>query len=178
MEYAKIEQDIVIKDAELEELKGLISIYKEAFKKHNIFEKPEDEVEEYFKKAHTSNINFGGGFLVITKEKKVIGGMLIREVGGDVLGNHIIVKYNHVAISPEYTGKGYGKKLLEVANQKLRKLIEDKKVKSIKIELSVSENEIGSLEFYQKCGFAIEGKLKSHYRFDEDVYLLGKIIAL
>ncbi|MEA3515206.1 MAG: GNAT family N-acetyltransferase [Nanoarchaeota archaeon] len=177
MEDTKIEQDILIEYPEAEELKQLISIYKEAFEKHNIFEKPKDEVEEYIKKSHASNVDFGGGFLVIKKKDKIIGGMLIRKTGGDLKGNHIIVKYNHVAISKEYTGKGYGKKMLEVADQKLKNLIKEQKVKSIKIELSVSENETGSLKFYQKCGFEIEGKLKSHYRFNELVYLLGKEIS-
>lgn len=108
---------------------------------------------------------------------RVVGGMLVRKEGEDLLGKHVVWKYNHLAVDAKYAGLGIGTALLQSADQKISSLIRSGKMKTAKIELGVSVTEKALLPFYKKCGFRVEGKLPSHYRHGELVYALGKEIT-
>ena len=180
MEYQKIKlasETITIKDAEPSEIEGLIPIYKENFPRHNVFQKLDEEILEYLLQKHNENIQFGGGFIVARTNKKVVGGMLLRKESEDLTGSHVIWKYNHVAVDDSYEGKGIGSALLKAADEKIRKLIKEKKFGTAKIELGVAENDKEALEFYKKNDFKEEGRLKSHYRFEEMIIVCGKEIS-
>ena len=166
----------LIKDAGNDELKDLIPIYKKVFKKHNIFERGEGEILKYLQKKNQINSEKGGGYILAKDGAKVIGGLLIRKAGEDKKNKHINWRYNHIAVHPEWEGKGIGSALVEAADKKIKKLINGGKANTSKIEIRVSENEEGSLDFYKKNGFKVEGELKSHYRYGETVYALGKEI--
>ena len=180
MEYQKFETKsgiIVVKDAEEYELVVLIDVYKKAFNKHNIFQKPYEEVLEYLKTVHRKNRELGGGFIVARLEEKTIGGLLVKKNDQDIDGKHSTWKYNHMVVAHDYKKMNIGTALMNAADQKIKQLIQGKIIKTAKVEVSVSENEKDSLAFFKKFGFEEEGKLKSHYRFGELVYILGKEIT-
>ena len=64
--------------------------------------------------------------------------------------------------------------MVKAAEDKLKLLIKKGGVKSIKVEVKVSENEARTIAFFRKHGFQLEGKLKSHFRAGELVYVMGK----
>jgi len=175
MNYNQID-GIVIKDAEVGELADLVEVYKNVFQKHNIFQRSEEVILEYLKSVHSQNANFGGGFVVAIKDGKTVGGMLVKKETQDFSGGHVVWKYNHVGVHPDHQGKGLGRELMEAADEKVRNLIKQGKFKTAKIELGIAEGEKASIKFYEKFGFEIEGELKSHYRFGEKAYILGKEI--
>ena len=180
MEYQKLETKsgtVIIKDAEESELKDFISIYKSVFKKHNIFQKTDEEIFAYLKESNEKNSSIGGGYIVAKLRDKTIGGILVRKKGEDLERKHVLWIYNHVAVSSDYPGLGIGTNLMNAAEQKIKGLIKEGKIKTAKVELGVSENEKKALDFFKKHDFEIEGKSKSHYRFNELVYVLGKEIT-
>lgn len=99
---------------------------------------------------------------------------MVKKSYFDAKGKHLVVKYNHLAVKVQ--GKGIGSLLVKYAEILLKKKIKAREVKTIKIEADVAENEQQSLSFYKKHGFAIEGKLKDHYRAKEMVYAIGKLL--
>lgn len=150
---------MIIKKPTTSELKDLIKIYKKAFKKHNILKQSENKVLQYFKDK-----------IVFTaiENKEVAGGIMIRVI--QTVGTHSVWKINHLAVAKGSQGKGIGSALVKKAEQEIKKRSKN----TIKIELSVSDEEKSTLKFWKKAGYKIEGKLKDHFRYREMVYVLGK----
>ena len=145
-----------IRKAEKQELKELIPIYKDVFKKHNIFKKPDQEVQKYLEAAK-------GIFLVAVEYEKIVGGLLIViELSNP---RHKRTRFKHIAVAEGYRDKGIGSALLKAA---------EKLTRTGKVEIHLSENEKDALNYYKKNGYKIEGKLSSHYRLGEICYILGK----
>jgi GNAT superfamily N-acetyltransferase len=177
MEYFQMDTKhgkVIIRDAELGDLPGLIPIYKKVFSKHNIFQKTEGEILVYLEESHEKNQAQGGGYLTATLEGKVIGGLLMRKQGEDPVGKHVLLRLNHVAIDPEYTKQKIGSRLLEAVDKKIKAMFEQKICKTAKIELGISENEKDVLPFFERNSYVVEGKLASHYRWKETAYVLGR----
>ena len=161
-----------IKQANKEDLQELIPIYKEAFTKHNIFQKSEEEILDYLEDHNQKNT-----ILVAKIEEKVVGGILLRKMSEDLNGKHFVWKYNHIAVSKEYQKQGIGSALINAADEKIKEAISEKLFDTAKIEISIAESEKTTINFYKRLGFEIEGELKSHYRFNESVSCLGKEIT-
>lgn len=166
--------DIIVKDGTRDDLRGLVSIYKKSFKKHNIFQKSAFRVEEYLLDKHRRNHKFGGGFIVAKKDRNTIGGILLTWKESDIKGKHSRWKFNHLVVDKLFSRLGIGKKLLDAATDKIKNLIKEKRFRTAKIEINVAQKQ--SLEFYKKSGFGLEGKLKNHYRLNETSHVLGKVI--
>ncbi len=167
----------VIKDAQESDLKELAALYKSTFKKHNIFCKSDKEIISYLKEKQSSEKKNGGGFVVAKSGSKIIGGILLKKETEDPKGKHVLWKYNHLAVSPSFKGKGIGKAIINAAEDKIRQMIKSKKIRTSKIEVGVSENEKESIRFYKSLGFYVEGMQKSHYRHKETSYILGKEVS-
>lgn len=180
MEYQRLKTKfgiVIIKDAEDSELEELKDIYKSIFEKHNIFQRSPKEILEYLKESNRKNSEVGGGCIVAKLEGKTVGGVVVKKESEDLEGKHVVWKYNHLGVAPDYSGQGIGSALMNAADQKIKNLIKEGKIKTAKIEAGVSENNKDVLEFAKKCSFEIEGELKSHYRYGELVYVLGKGIV-
>jgi len=168
---------VVIKDAEIGDLPGLIPIYKKVFEKHNIFQKTEGEILVYLEESHEKNLESGGGYIIALLEGNITGGLLLKKRAEDLKGKHVLWRLNHVALDPEYSRQKIGSRLLDAVDKKIKIHIEERKYQTAKIELGVSENEKDILPFFERNGFEIEGKLKSHYRWKELAYELGREIC-
>ena len=147
-----------IKKIKKQDLGQLIAIWKEVFSTHNVFNKTEEDILKYLKKAK-------GKILAAYDNGKVVGGCLL--VVNAQTPEHNLARIKHVAVAKEFQGKDIGSALLKKC---------EKIVKKGKIEMHVAEHEKDTLEFYAKNGYEQEGTLKSHYRPDEACYVLGKVI--
>lgn len=151
-----------IKTPDEDEIFELTDIYKTAFRKHNIFTKPSEEILTYLKQAASSD-----EIIIAKKAGQVIGGLLLRlSTSSD---GHKVWKINHLAIHPELRNQSAATTLLKEAEKRI-----SERSLTAKVELNVSENEKGTIPIFQKLGYEIEGKFKSHYRHGELVYALGK----
>ncbi len=162
--------------ANKENLNDLVQIYKDAFETHNIFQKSEEEILIYLESAHEKNKLSGGGFLVAIVEDKAVGGILLKKTSEDLNGKHTVWKYNHLAVSENYQKQGFGGSLVKSAENMILDAINNKLFNTAKIEIGVVDTKKLVVDFYKKYDFEIEGELKSHYRFGETVYILGKEI--
>ena len=166
--------DIIIRDGTRYELKDLVTEYKKSFKKHNIFQKSAFRVEEYLIDAHRKYHKFGGGFIVAKIYNNTIGGILIRTGEFNTDKKHSLFYFNHLVVAKKYTKLGLGTRLVNAAEQKIKNLIKEKKFRSAKVEVHCYEKKM--VNFYKRLKFKIEGKLASHYRFKQTVYVFGKEI--
>lgn len=160
-----------------DDYKVLTSIYKEVFTVHTIFTGKTTEIIDYLKEQDEKNRELCGIY-VAKLEDQVVGGILVRKVGEDKESKHVLFRYNHLAVDTKYKRQGIGSALVKHADDMIRRLIAQKKIQSAKVEIHLAlNNEACTVEFYTKAGFTVEGKLKSHYRLNELVYVMGKEIV-
>ncbi|NQV09334.1 GNAT family N-acetyltransferase [Candidatus Woesearchaeota archaeon] len=169
--------DIIIRDSTRDDLRSLTKIYKKSFKKHNIFQKSAFRVEDYLLDNHKKHCK-GGGFIVAKNNRDIVGGMLLKCKEVDIKGKHSRWRFNHIAVETKFRRIGVATKLLEAGIQKINNMIKEKKFKSAKIELLVTQKEANTIKLYKKAGFKIEGELGCHYRFNESSYILGKELKI
>ena len=148
----------MIRQAKEEDLNDLAKVYNEVFKVHNVFEKSEQEIEEYLKK-------FLGNLLVAEEDGVVVGGLVIVEKKQNPEWS--LFSFKHIAVAPAYQDKDIGTALLKEA---------EKIAGKGKIEINVGEREAGAARFYEKNGYQKEGILKSHYRKGESCFVMGKVM--
>ncbi len=146
-----------IRKAVENDLKGLIKVYKEVFKVHNVFDRPEEEIEQYLKKFSK--------ILVAEEDGNIVGGLVITEKKYDKAWK--LINFKHRAVASAYQGKDIGSALLKEA---------EKIAGKGKVEIRVGEREAVAVEFYEKNGYQKEGTLKSHYRKEETCFVMGKVL--
>ena len=149
----------MIRKAKEGDLKGLIKVYKEVFKVHHVFEKSEEEIEQYLKQ-------FLGNILIAEEDGKVVAGLVIVKKG---YTNWSLFNFKHVAVAEDYQRKGVGSELLKEA---------EKIAGKGKIEIRVAKDAEAewAVPFYEKNGYEKEGELKSHYRKGETCFVMGKVL--
>ena len=125
----------MIRKAKEDDLKGLVKVYKEVFKVHNVFEKSEEEIEEYLKQ-------FLGNLLVAEEGGNVVGGLVIVEQKRNDGWN--LFSFKHIAVAPAYQDKDIGTALLKEA---------EKIAGKGKVEIHVGEREAGASMFYEKNSY-------------------------
>lgn len=151
-----------------EDVEAFVGLCKEAYPKHNVFDKSLDKVKKYLKEQDEKNEEFGGVFFAYDDDE-VVGGCLLRVAGRDVPGDHVRFKYNHVVAKDDEIKA----EIVKFLDSKIKKNIEDGKFKTAKVEVSIAENESDE-GFYSEHGFKPEGELMSHYRHGEKVTVMGK----
>lgn len=145
-----------IREIPKQRLNELIPLYKGAFTVHNIFTKDDNFILDYLNKVE-------GKFIGAFDNDKIIAALLIDKKD---YNGHVLAKFKHIAVDKEYREKGVGSDLLKKAEQLVGKG---------KIEINVSENEKETIEFYKKNGYEQEAELKSHYRENENCFIMGKV---
>lgn len=158
-------EHLILREPKISELKELVPVYQEAFTKHHIFRREPKEILKYLEYCFEKQAKSEGGFIVAILNKKIVGGILVKREAEDLHGHHTLWKFNHLGVAKNIRGKGIGVALMKAAEDKIRKMITDQKIKTAKIEINVSENEKSIISFYKKFGFSIEGELASHYRW-------------
>ncbi len=83
--------------------------------------------------------------------KKLVG------LGNAISDGYLVVYYPHLLVLPEYQGKGVGKKIMAVLQEKYRQLHQ---------QMLVADER--AKEFYQKCGFTRTGNTESMWIYSGD----------
>jgi ribosomal protein S18 acetylase RimI-like enzyme len=151
---------IEIKEAKEKDLNGLAKMYKQVFKLHNVFEKPEEEVLKYMKSLHDKYT-----IIVAAHDDEIVGGCVV--VARVDTEKHKLSQIKHVAVLEEYRDKGVGTELVKKAEDIIGRG---------KIEIHIAQAKDDAVGFYKELGYEVEGELKSHYRKGETCILLGKVL--
>ncbi len=179
MIYSKLKTKhgtVVIKDGSEQDFMDLVGVYRDAFKKHNIFQKSHDEIIQYLKKKRIEVKKKSGSFIAARIGKKCVGAAFVMLEEIDSGATHSRWKLRHAAVMAGYQRMGIGRKLMEAADTRIYDCIKSKHLKTAKVEVSISEGEKESIGFYKKMGFDVEGELSHHYRHKESSHVLGKLI--
>jgi GNAT superfamily N-acetyltransferase len=138
----------------------LVSLYKQFFPTHNMFQREKEVVEAYLRKEALER----EAFVVSETEGLIRGAFILMCTGTNGNGTHTRWKFRHFAFETEKVGR----ELLEDAETRVRK-----SSKTAKVELTIADGEEG-LEFYAKWGYKKEATLANHYRWEEECFILGK----
>jgi ribosomal-protein-alanine N-acetyltransferase len=147
-------ENLLIEKFEPVEIKEILEIEKDAFKKREIFP------AEYLL-----------GF-----SKKWPDGFLVAKIGNEVIGYAIGEKNKEsgliisIALKKEWRRRGIGKRMVE-------KLLESFKKEGINIIfLHVREENREAINFYQALGFRIRELVENYYSNGENAYLMEKTL--
>ena len=79
-------------------------------------------------------------------------------IGNAISDGFLVVYYPHLLVSPQYQGKGIGKKIISILQEKYRDM-----------HMQILTSDAEAVGFYEKCGFTKAGKTASMwiYRGDE-----------
>jgi ribosomal protein S18 acetylase RimI-like enzyme len=137
----------------------LFELYRQFYKKHNIFQGFSDEVTGYLRglaRAHK---------FLIYEEKDIVKGAVILEKRAETKeGAHKLWRLKHLGFESDAAGT----KLVEDAEQRIKEASV-----TAKIEVYVAESET-VLGFYKKLGYRQEAALENHYRWHEACFVLSK----
>ncbi|MDP2750940.1 MAG: GNAT family N-acetyltransferase [Nanoarchaeota archaeon] len=174
---------ITIRPIKPAELKDVIKLLKKSFKIHNVFSGPTKDIRKYLaklRKAEENNpLTFGIIVATLQEEKKDVlaGTMVVRTSAMSKEGLHASFKYMHLAVNEKYRKHGIGTKLMGYADEKIHQLIEKGKIKTARVQVNIAEPEKETINFYEKSGFHVEANLSNYYRYNEQVYILSKLIS-
>lgn len=144
-----------IRKADKSEIRELVTLYKDAFPVHNVFQLPRSKVQTYLEGVK--------GDFYVADDNGIVGAILLTiELK---TRQHKRARIKYFAVAPEFQRKGIGTELIKYA---------EKMFEQGKIEIHVAEGE--EVAFYKKNGYKIEGALASHYRKNETMYIMGKEI--
>lgn len=124
------------------------------------------EYVEYF--LHNS---LQSGVVIIARNRD--DGKIVGEIHGYALGPKVfahVLRELTIAVHPERQGAGVGKALFT----SFMNLVRENRPDVLRVELIARESNRKAIEFYQKIGFEIEGKLRNRIRsvgggFEADV---------
>ena len=145
-----------IKIADKNEVKELIPIFKEVFEIHNIFTKSDEEIEKYL-----MNLFEEGKFAVVIEDEVIAGCYFVKEDTWRI---------KHFGVKEEHQNQGVGRDLLNFVEKEIGQDEIDEK----KIIIKVSQNEFGSIEFYERNGYMVIEEMPDYYRDKETVFILQK----
>ncbi len=79
-------------------------------------------------------------------------------IGNAISDGFLVVYYPHLLVSPKYQGRGIGRKIIGILQEKYRDL-----------HMQILTSDAEAVGFYEKCGFTKAGKTASMwiYRGDE-----------
>jgi len=156
--------DYSIRPCDREDIPGVIDINMRALPEH---------YSDYFYYEVLSE--FPDTFLVGELDGKIVGYIMCRiEYGFSHLKRLGLAHKGHVisvAVLEEHRAKGLGSKLIEIAQEGMRK----KACTESYLEVRISNE--GGIELYKRIGYEVVGKLDSYYRDGEAAYLMANHLA-
>lgn len=122
------------------------------------------EYVEYF-----LNNSLASGIIVVARA----GEKIVGEIHGYALGARVfahVLGELTIAVHPEWQGCGVGKKLFT----RFMETVRESRPDITRVELIARESNCKAIEFYEKLGFEIEGRLRGRIRsvgggFEDDI---------
>lgn len=153
-----------IRQCDRDDVQGVININARTLPEH---------YSEYF--YHEILGEFPETFLVADLGGEVVGYIMCRiEYGFSHLRRLGLARKGHivsVAVLEDHRGKGIGSKLVELAQEEMRK----KSANECYLEVRVSNTDAARL--YQKLGYKTTGRLEAYYKDGEPAYVMAIQIA-
>ncbi|HEC76849.1 MAG TPA: GNAT family N-acetyltransferase [Thermoplasmatales archaeon] len=133
-----------IRKAKIDDLKAFVEVYKSAYQKMQEYAyTKEKDIKHYFKWLLKRDAN---GFFVAEVEEKPVG-FIACDAYWHNFFDESMGEIHEIVVEKGYTGKGIGKKLIEVAEEYLK----GRGYK--KIGLWVGEKNHEAKKFYEKLGY-------------------------
>jgi len=128
-----------------------------------------EHYSDYF--YHEILAEFPETFLVAEFDGKIIGYIMCRmEYGFSQLKRLGLARKGHVvsvAVLEEHRGKGVGTKLMQLAQDEMKK----KSANEVYLEVRVSNE--NAVQLYEELGYKVTGRLEAYYRDGEPAYVMA-----
>ena len=148
---------MTIRNVQEHDYNQLIDLYQSFFKTHNLFNQKNSEIVSYLKKQAVKS-----ELIVYEENGKILGASFLVNLSNE--NGHSRWKFRHFT----FTNEKAATKLLKEAEKRVKK-----SSKTVKIELTIAENE-NSLDFFKQNDYEEEGRLTNHYRWGETCLVLSK----
>jgi ribosomal protein S18 acetylase RimI-like enzyme len=138
----------------------ILSLYKKVSRSNDGLARTYDEItEDYVEEFVTKALRDGLQFVMEDPDSHdIIGEIHCYKLSPKVFG-HILSELT-IAVDPDHQGRGIGKALFRAL---LKDVMENRK-DILRIELIARESNKKAIEFYQRLGFVVEGRLTNRIR--------------
>lgn len=152
--------EFMIDPARIEDKMELVALYRAVAAIKGGLARAEEEiteeyVEHFLRKSHKT------GVILVARQNgtgQVIGEIHSYAIGPSVFA-HVLGELT-IAVHPNHQGSGIGKALFT----ELLRRVENDRPDILRVELIARESNRRAIEFYQKLGFQIEGRLANRIR--------------
>ena len=151
---------MIIKSATPEDKAGIVALYRAVAAIEGGLARTAEEVSEEYV-AHFVGKSLEGGFCLVareTDEGPIIGEIHSYPIGPRVFA-HVLGELT-IAVHPAHQGLGAGKLLFT----ELLRRVDQERPDILRVELIARESNRKAIEFYQKLGFKVEGRLENRIR--------------
>lgn len=151
---------MIVSSAKLEDQTAIVALYRTVAAIEGGLARAADEVSENYV-AHFLSKSLESGFCLVARETSdapIIGEIHSYAIGPRVFA-HVLGELT-IAVHPAQQGLGVGKALFT----ELLRRIEQERPDILRVELIARESNRKAIEFYQKLGFKMEGRLENRIR--------------
>ena len=156
--------EIIIRKAAINDISAIQKLYQEVAKteggiarlQHEIYP---DYIEGFVKKSLTN------GLILIAVDNDTIISEIHAYRPGIAVFDHVLTDLT-IVVSPEFQGKGIGKKIFSQFLETVSK--EMNRIK--RVELIARESNMKAIRFYESIGFTIEGRFENRIKTTKNTY--------
>ncbi|HRH41219.1 MAG TPA: N-acetyltransferase [Pyrinomonadaceae bacterium] len=161
-------KDFIVTNATFDDCQNIINLYREVAAIEGGLARTAEEISESYVENFVSKAIETGIIIVARKDEKIIGEIHSYALGPKVFA-HVLGELT-IAVHPDFQGFGIGKAIfLELMRQ-----VEVNRPDILRVELIARESNERAINFYQKIGFEIEGRMANRIRsvgggFESDI---------
>ncbi len=151
---------MIIKSATVEDKAAIVALYRAVAAIEGGLARTAEEVSDEYV-GHFVGKSLESGFCLVARETD--GGPIIGEIHSYPIGPRVfahVLGELTIAVHPAHQGLGAGKLLFT----ELLRRVEQDRPDILRVELIARESNRKAIEFYQKLGFKIEGRLVNRIR--------------
>lgn len=150
--------DIIVSNARFEDISEIIKLYREVAVIEGGLARTADEISSKYVENFVSKSIKSGIIIVARKDEKIIGEIHSYTLEPKVFA-HLLGELT-IAVHPDFQGFGVGKAIFT----EFMRQVEENRPDILRVELIARESNQKAIEFYQKLGFEIEGRMKRRIR--------------
>jgi ribosomal protein S18 acetylase RimI-like enzyme len=152
--------DFIVAEARLADCPKILALYRTVAAIEGGLARTADEISESYVENFVAR-SIAGGIILIARESS--GKEIIGEIHGYALGpkvfGHVLGELT-IAVHPRFQSAGIGRAIF---SEFMRRVVEERP-DILRVELIARESNERALNFYQKLGFEIEGRMANRIR--------------